>query len=116
MLGTTAGFCSRGRSLWSDDAMRRRARVDANQSDLTRQLRLIGASVQPLHYVGRGCPDLLVGWRGRNWLLELKDPEKRPSARKLTEDEDRWHHGWRGQVAVVETLEDALAVLGGPEV
>jgi hypothetical protein len=88
--------------------MRRAAKVDANQADIVAALRKIGASVQPLHSVGQGCPDLLVGWRGMNTVLEVKDGKKPPSARKLTTDQVIWHEGWRGQVAVVETVEQAI--------
>jgi hypothetical protein len=27
-----------------------------------------------LHTVGRGCPDILVGWHGLNYLFEVKQP------------------------------------------
>lgn len=92
--------------------MRTAARADANQGEITGALRAVGASVQPLHSIGKGCPDLLVGWQGRNLLLELKDGAKVPSRRKLTEDEDAWHRAWGGQVAVVESVTDALRLLG----
>lgn len=88
--------------------MRRAAKVDDNQAEIVAALRKIGASVQPLHAVGQGCPDLLVGWRGMTSLLEVKDGKKPPSARKLTEDQEKWHANWRGQVAVVETIEQAI--------
>lgn len=88
--------------------MRRAAKVDDNQSEIVKALRAIGATVQPIHQIGKGCPDLLVGWRGMNTLLELKDGAKAPSARKLTQDEVDWHANWRGQVAVVETVEQAI--------
>ena len=91
--------------------MRTAARVDANQSEIVEALRQIGATVQTLHQVGRGCPDLLVGFRGVNILLEVKDGSKPPSARKLTPDEYSWHKDWRGQVAVVKSIEDAIDVL-----
>jgi hypothetical protein len=45
------------------------AKVDANQAAVVAALRKIGASVQPLHGVGAGVPDLLVGFQGRNWLI-----------------------------------------------
>lgn len=94
--------------------MRRAARVDANQVAVTDALRRIGATVQPIHTIGRGCPDLLVGYRGRNLLLEVKDGSKPPSKRALTADESMWHLGWRGTVVVVETIPDAIeAVLRG---
>lgn len=88
--------------------MRRQARVDDNQAEIVAALRKIGASVQPLHAVGSGCPDILVGWRGFNTILEIKDGKKPPSARKLTPDQEKWHAAWMGQVTVVETVEQAI--------
>ena len=88
--------------------MRRAAKVDNNQTEIVAALRKIGATVQPLHAVGQGCPDILVGWRGMNTILEIKDGKKPPSARKLTEDQEKWHAAWRGQVTVVETVEQAI--------
>lgn len=91
--------------------MRRAAKTDANQQEIIDALRKIGASVQPLHKVGQGCPDLLCGWRGMNTILEVKDGKKPPSARKLTADQVEWHANWRGQVAVVETVEQAIEAI-----
>jgi hypothetical protein len=88
--------------------MRRAARTDGNQSWIVEGLRRAGATVQPLHAVGAGCPDLLVGFRGRNWLLEVKDPSKPKSDQVLTPDQVTWHGGWRGRAVVVKSLEDAL--------
>jgi hypothetical protein len=86
-------------------------RVDANQRAIVVALRDIGASVQSLATVGNGCPDILVGRDGQNWLFEIKDPTKPPSGRRLTAKEDAWHCGWRGQVAIVETADDALCII-----
>lgn len=94
--------------------MRRIAsKVDRNQAEIVAALRAIGATVQLLHSVGAGCPDILCGFRGRNVLLEIKDGNKPPSARKLTADQVEWHGGWKGQVAVVEDVDAALAVMLG---
>lgn len=46
-----------------------------------------------------------------NTFLEIKDSAKPKSARKLTEDQVKWHAEWRGQVAVVENIEQALAAI-----
>lgn len=92
--------------------MRRAAKVDANQSQIIDALRRAGASVQPLHAVGQGCPDILVGHRGVNLLIEVKDGAKPPSARKLTPDQVSWHDTWRGQVAVVDSADQALSLIG----
>ena len=92
--------------------MRRAARVDANQTEIVSALRKVGATVQPLHAVGLGCPDLLVGYRGINYLIEVKDGDKPPSKRKLTEDQIEWHKNWRGQKAIAENTNQALQVIG----
>lgn len=83
-------------------------RKDDNQKEIEQALLQIGASVQSLHMVGSGCPDLLVGYRGVNFLLEVKDGRKSPSARKLTDDEQAWHETWRGVVYIVYNAIDAV--------
>ena len=93
--------------------MRRAAKVDANQTEIVNALRQVGASVQSLASTGKGCPDLLVGFRGVNWLLEIKDGQKVRSARKLTEDQVVWHQTWRGKVYIVESVDQALNLLNG---
>ena len=92
--------------------VRRAAAVDANQFEIVAALRKLGCSVQLLHSVGAGCPDLLVGRRGANWLLEVKDENKPPSKRALTEPQVAWHRDWRGQVAVVKNAKEAAGVIG----
>jgi hypothetical protein len=98
----------------SKEAMRRAAKVDANQSAITKALRSAGAFVQPLHSIGQGCPDLLVAYRGKWSVLEVKDGDKPPSQRKLTPDEQEWHErvGGRAPVFIVENIEDALVAIG----
>ena len=91
--------------------MRRAARVDGNQRQIVAALRAIGCTVQTLHTVGKGCPDILVGCRGTNLLMEIKDGQKPTSARRLTDDEAKWHEEWLGQVIVVATIEEAIAAV-----
>jgi Holliday junction resolvase len=90
--------------------MRYRPRTDANQSEIVKALRQAGCSVCIIAGMGKGVPDLLVGKHGTNLLFEVKDPTKVPSQRKLSDDEKAWHCAWLGQVAIVETAEDALRV------
>jgi len=87
--------------------MRRDAKVDQNQQEIITALRQIGASVYPLHFAGRGCPDLIVGFRGRNYLIEIKTQKGR-----LNADPRTFHASWRGQVAVVRTAREALIAIG----
>ena len=92
--------------------MRRAARVDQNQGEIVAALRAAGCSVVSLAAVGKGVPDLLVGLRGTNRLLEVKDGSKPPSARRLTPDQRDWHMTWAGQVLTVTSAQDALEQLG----
>ena len=91
--------------------MRRAARTDQNQASIVSAFRQRGATVQPLHTIGAGCPDLLVGWRGQNYLIEVKDGSKSPSKQRLTDDEKRWLQQWRGQVCIVSNVEQAIELL-----
>ena len=92
--------------------MRYHPRLDANHHEIVDTLRSAGASVQSLASVGGGCLDILVGWRGANYLMEIKDGNKPPSARKLTEKEALWWNTWKGQKAIVENGQEALRVIG----
>ena len=91
--------------------MRLRAKVDDNQPEIVRALRKLGCSVLMLHQLGKGCPDILIGFRGKNILAEIKDGSKVPSKRTLTTDEKEFHDMWRGQVAVIESIDDAICLL-----
>lgn len=79
-------------------------RVDSNQVQIVKELRRLGMEVEHLHSVGKGCPDILVGWKGKNVLLEIKKDEKA----KLTPDQVLWHRSWKGQVTVVSNVIDAI--------
>lgn len=86
-----------------------RRRVDANQPIIVPQLRKLGISVQPIHTLGHGVPDLLLGVAGTNLLVELKSNGKG----KLTDDELEWQVAWQGQVDTASSVAQILrAVLG----
>lgn len=89
---------------------RRRRKSDANQAAIVAALRADGATVEVLSDAGRGCPDLLVGVRGRNLLIEVKG-----LAGGLTPVQRTWHQTWRGQAAVVTSPEEAIQVVRGDE-
>ena len=93
--------------------MRQAAKTDENQKLIVQALRKAGASVQSLAAVGKGCPDLLVGYNGINYLMEVKDGNKVHSARKLTIDQEHWHSVWTGAVHIVKTEDEALKILKG---
>lgn len=88
---------------------RRAAKRDANEAEIIKALRRVGAQVVQLS--GKGVPDLLVGFRGELFLLEVKMPK----TGKLTDDQKEFHAAWAEVVHVVYTPEDALWVIGAVE-
>lgn len=80
-------------------------RVDNCQVQVVKALRDLGATVQHLHAVGKGCPDIVVGFKGKNLLFEIKDGDKK----KLTPDQVIWHRDWKGQVQVITNIDDVIA-------
>ena len=90
---------------------------DANAAGIVSALRAVGASVELIASPVRraGVPDLLVGHRGRNYLIEVKRPASGPrggGAGGLSADQRTWIAAWAGSVAVVSTVEDALTAIG----
>ena len=88
------------------------ARTDGNQADIVNALRQIGASVATCHAVGQGFPDICVGWQGHTYLLEIKDPSKPVRDQRLTPSQVKFHASWRGHVAIVKTVREALEAIG----
>ena len=86
--------------------MRVRGKVDANHKQIVSSLRAIGATVQSLANIGNGCPDILVGYHGKNFLFEIKGPKA-----KLTEAEEVWHRVWRGSVRTIRSFDEAYNVI-----
>lgn len=91
---------------------KRAARVDANQPEIVEKLREAGCSVFITSDVGQGFSDIVVGLRGMNYLLEIKDGDKSPSRRQLTEAEKEFSKNWRGQYGVVLDVADAFFEVG----
>lgn len=81
-------------------------RVDSNQKEIVNSLREAGYSVQHLHSVGAGCPDILVGINGINILIEIKEGDG-----KLTPAQVVWHAAWKGQVDVAKNQEEAIEIV-----
>jgi Holliday junction resolvase len=91
--------------------VRLRGRRDGNHRAIVEALRDRGLSVLDLGGVGSGCPDLLVGTRMGNLLVEIKDGSRSPSRRRLTEDEMHFHATWRGPHVVATSAQDVVDVL-----
>ena len=89
--------------------MRRHGRRDRNHGDIVAMARQCGATVVDLGDVGGDCPDLLIGHKGRNLLVEVKDGA-RPGA-KLEPGQQTFRETWHGQHAVVTCTDELLTLL-----
>lgn len=84
-------------------------KVDANQKQIVDALRKIpGVTVFSTHTIGKGVPDIVVGYCGLNYLFEIKDGDKPPSQQKLTPMEETFFDTWKGQVKLVTCVDDIL--------
>jgi len=93
---------------FSPSDMRRIYRVDESKKEIVKAIKKAGASVLSLDPIGGGCPDILVGYRNKDTLMELKTGNGEVRASQRT-----WHHRWRGRpVVVVRTPEEALMAIG----
>jgi hypothetical protein len=92
--------------------MRRNGKSDGNQSGIVDDLRRIpGCTVAVTSSAGDGFPDLVVGFRGFNFLVEIKDPEQPKHRHELTDDQKLFHAAWKGQVAKCFTFMDVVRLL-----
>lgn len=92
------------------------AKRDANHNAIVDAFKDGGASVVDLAAVGSGVPDLLVGYRGVDFLCEVKDPENAAENRnrrdRLSRGQLDWCLEWRGRTVVVAcSPTDAYAIL-----
>ena len=91
--------------------MRRANRIDANQNEIVDALRAAGAVVRIISQ-GEGIPDLLVGYNGYTILMEVKDGDKVPSKRKLTEAEQKFFDEWEGGfLVIINNVQEAVDML-----
>jgi hypothetical protein len=86
--------------------MRLAAKRDSNEAEIVAALLDAGATVERLN--DPALPDLLVGYKGLNWLLEVKTARGR-----LTKAQQAWWaKPWAGQRAIVRTPDEALETIG----
>jgi Holliday junction resolvase len=87
--------------------LRRFGKVDANHAEIVKALRKAGCSVLSLAAIGDGAPDVLVGYKGKNVLFEIKRAKG-----KLNDQQQEFKREWRGELCVVRSVDEALMVLG----
>lgn len=91
--------------------MRYNSKVDKNQAEIVKTFRSMGATVLHTHTL-KNCFDILVGYKGINYIVEVKDGSLPPSKRRLTEGEQKFKDTWRGgKYYIIESVEDAIEML-----
>ena len=92
--------------------LRRAARVDDNQKDIVEKLRDIpGVDVDTNHN------DILVGFRGKTFWFEIKNPntlKKNGDIRKgaVKKSQVELREGWPGHYSIVWSIDQILTEIG----
>lgn len=86
----------------------KRARRDDNEEAIVDRLLQLGATVEFLSI--EDVPDLLVGFCGVTYLIEVKEPGK-----NLRKGQAEWHDAWQGGAPIVirseqEAIDFLLAI------
>lgn len=91
---------------------RRAAKIDASQPGIVKALRQIpGCDVMPGH------DDILVGFRGRTYWFEIKDPEAVSKKTGLVLESEKkdiqkyLENNWPGHYKIVSSLDEILKEL-----
>ena len=105
--------------------MSRRARAALGQADQNqaailkdlRRLNLLNHTMYPANVIslqncsalGENFPDLVIGHRGRNYLVEIKNLA---TGGTLSKGQEEFHDEWSGQCGVAHTTTELLAIIG----
>ena len=90
---------------------RMNAKVDNNHPKIVSELReLKGVTVRSVATI-KNFLDIIVGYNGKNYLFEIKDPKKPPSGRKLTAGEQKFMEMWTGQADLALTTQDIIKAI-----
>ena len=105
----------------------RNAKVDSNQPQIVKGLRRIGAKVLPCHQL-KNAFDILVGYKGKLFMMEIKNPEYLPKKylKESAEDQRKRLEGLLSEgehtcmevfqsvgvnYHIISTLDEALIIL-----
>ena len=101
------GFCSikcssKGHGMYG------RTHVDKNQNEIIKAFEQCGCSVLNCARIGSGFPDLVVGFQGNNYLVEVKNPANSYGKKGLNSNQIEWANNWPSPVLVARTLDDVV--------
>jgi len=88
-------------------------KVDANHKEIVDAMKELGASIIDTSRLGKGMPDVIVGFRGQTILMEIKNPKTQYGRKGLNENQRKWAEGWSGgPLSIVDGVDAALRALG----
>jgi hypothetical protein len=90
-------------------SFRRAARKDANHNEITDCFVSLGWSVLDISQLKNAC-DAFVAKDSCTIAIEIKDGSKPPSQRKLSSGEEKFRGNWKGNWALVESIEDVKLI------
>ena len=82
-------------------------RVDENQKAILDDLKRLHINYFVASDVGAGFPDIVIGFRGINWFIEIKT-----ETGKQTKSQIKFEKEWQGQYAICRSTEQVLEVIG----
>ena len=85
----------------------KRKRKDSNHNQITKCFEKMGWEVLDIHNLKK-CADIIIGKSAINIFIEIKDGDKSPSARKLTEGEEEFHDRWPNNVIIIQSENDCI--------
>lgn len=81
----------------------RARRKDNNHNDITKTLSKMKISHKDTHMIGNGFPDLIIGFMGVNFLVEIKTNNG-----TLTDKEEDFFEFWEGDVILARNVVDVF--------
>lgn len=88
-------------------------KVDANHKEIVDAMKAVGASIIDTSRLGKGMPDVIVGFRGQTILMEIKNPKTQYGRKGLNANQRKWAEEWSGgPLSIVDSVDAALRMLG----
>ena len=88
-------------------------RKDANHNEIVDAMTKVGAYVIDMSHVGKGFPDLIVGFQSKTILMEIKNRKTSYGRKGLNKNQLEWKEQWLGgPYCIVDSPEAALRMIG----
>lgn len=87
-------------------------KTDLNHKEIIDKLRQIpNLSVFSTHTIGKGFPDIVIGYKDKNYLVEIKSKKNTIKENTLTPAEMKFFLDWKGQYFIAYSFEQVLNML-----